>query len=95
MLLEKMSASEYRDWQLYLASGTVLERLIDIHLARLTATITNIFRRKHSAARQLKEFLLLPPVPKAPLTPEQWLEKVKALNAQFGGEFIDKRDRKD
>lgn len=88
-----MSAAEYRDWQLYLASGTVLERLVDIHLARLTA-IMDAMRSRRRVPRALKNFLLLPPVPQPPLTPEQWLEKVKAINEMFGGTVIDKRGGK-
>jgi len=69
----------------------VLERLLDVHLAQIAALLSNRFRGKHGRFRKAKEFLLLPQVPKPPMTGELMLARMIAANAAFGGETIDKR----
>jgi hypothetical protein len=91
--LNRLSATEYSDWQIYLANGTVQERLIDAHLAHIAAILSNRFRKKNAALKQTKDFLLLPQAPKPPVTASQMRSKIMAFAFAHGAEIIDKRDR--
>ena len=88
-----MPLNEYLDWQAYLAGGTVLERLIDTHLAQITTILASVFKPNHGRRPKVKDFLLLDQASKVSTTEHPMRGKMMALALAHGAEIIDKRGR--
>lgn len=84
--------NEEEFWSLTLAQLNVLaerymerQQIEDARVGRICAVIANVNRdpKKHPRAYQPRDFM---PRKRERLTPDQWRERLVAINAAFGGE---------
>ena len=88
--MERMPDRVFREWADYYVKEPFGEERADIRMAILATATVNVHMGKKGKRAKLADFL--PEFgPPEPVTPDDLLSKVMALNAAVGGEFIDAR----
>ncbi len=89
-MLDRMSSKELASWMAYHTLEPWGEERADLRNGVLCCLIANLFRKKGKPPFKPEDFM--PKFWKEKPDPEMMLQKVRQLNAMFGG--VDKTDQK-
>ncbi len=91
-MLAQMPYRVFQEWKTYYQYDPFGGERGDINAATIAATIANVNRTKKTKRFKVRDFV--PRYgPKEPLTGEEMLQKIMAMNQAMGGTFIDKREK--
>lgn len=80
----RLGSAELTEWMAYEnMTGPLGRRRQDLQAATIAATIANANRGKKGKKAKIADFLI--PYGKQPNTPQQMLDKIRAINKAFGG----------
>jgi len=91
-MLLRLPYRAYQEWSQYLIDGPLLYRILDTHLARITAILINANRdRKTQRPVKASDLQFWERIAVAAPSGEELFYKLLALNRSMGGDVTDKR----
>lgn len=91
-MLEEISSSELTEWVAYDGIEPFGQHRADLHAALIACVLANIHRDpKKGEPYKIQDFVLLPPEPKAPQTPDSLLAMAELITKAYGGQDLRKQ----